>query len=311
MPGTPGHDSSGPVIDYLLKEVSFSTCDNKFFGELEKEMLIPNNLNIYGRVKGATSLNGFKLRLEIPDEIVIAYIMRPVSNLLEGNKRVLTYNLLDLLNYEDYWWLPLETETEFSLRLNLLPPFPQLNPVDLAISCRPDVAIGLEAEVTTTVSLKAEEHIDNFFLTISTPPFYSPGVSMAITEFSEDNIADPRQTVTSPIKAFPFEHQNLDPGKRREFKVKTKITANLSGMTSLKCQQDLLKTKLILLSETSSEAAPFNVSILDAAGRAIPVDRTEMSTVHQAAAQIMYSPFSIRRELPKPERKVLIQAAAS
>src|SRR6266851_1790415 len=91
----------GPVVDYLLKEVSFSTCDNKFFGELEKEMLIPNNLNIHGRIKGATNLKDYTLRLEFQDETVIAYLKRPLSNRVEESKRVLTYNLEELINYDD------------------------------------------------------------------------------------------------------------------------------------------------------------------------------------------------------------------
>ena len=273
-------------------------------------MLIPNNLNIYGRVKGAISLKGFKLRLEFPEETVIAYLKLPASNTLEGNKRVLTYNLEDLINYDGYWWLPLEHETEFSLPLNLLPPFPQLNPVDLAIACRPDVAIGIETDVTTTVQIESQEHIDNYFLTISVPGYYNPGVSLAITEFSEDAISEPRQFVTSPAKTFPFPRQSLKPGERLEYKVKTKIAADLKGMTSLKCQQDLLKAKLVLISKTNAAAPPFSVTVLDEQGESIPVDTTMKSTLLQASAQIMYSPFSIRREAAKTQQKVIIEAPA-
>ncbi len=90
---------SGPVVDYLLKEISFSTCDNKFFGELEKEMLIPNNLNIFGRLTGATSLRNYRLRAEFPEDTNVAYLKRPASNSVENSKRILTYALEDLINY--------------------------------------------------------------------------------------------------------------------------------------------------------------------------------------------------------------------
>jgi hypothetical protein len=299
----------GPVIDYLLKEVSFSTCDNKFFGELEKEMLIPNNLNIHGRIKGATNLKDYKLRLEFPDETVIAYLKQPVSNKVEEKKRVLTYNLEELINYDDYWWLPLERETEFSLALNLLPPFPQLNPVDLQIACRPDVAVGIEAHVTTTVQIEAEEPVDNLFLTMSTPPFYSPGVSLTITEFSGDTVTEPRQSVTSPNKEFPFPRLGLKRGERREYKINTRISADTTSMTALKCQQDLLKTRLVLLTKSIPSGPPCGVSVHDSQGRVVPVERTIRSTILQALAQIMYSPFSIRREAPEG-RKVPAEALA-
>src|SRR5207247_1169031 len=78
----------GPVLDYLLKEVSLSTCDNSFFGQLEKEMLVPNNINIYGKITGATSsLNDYELRLEFPGETEIAYIKQPSSNTIEAERR--------------------------------------------------------------------------------------------------------------------------------------------------------------------------------------------------------------------------------
>jgi hypothetical protein len=300
-----------PVVDYLLKEIAFSTCDNKFFGELEKEMLIPNNLNIFGRITGADNLRDHTLRVEFPRDTTIAFLKRPSSNIIENGKRVLTYPIEDLINYDDYWWLPLHGETEFVLQLNLLPPFPQLNPIDLAITCRPDIAVGVEAYVTTTISLKAEEHIDNIFLTMSTPPFAAPGVSMAITEYSGDDIAGPRQSVTAPAKKFPFPRLSLKPGEAREYKVTTKITADVGGMTSLKCQHDLLKTRLVLLSESSPPELPCAVSILDEDGNTIPVRRTARSTILQTQAQIMYSPFSIRREdTAQPEKRLVAAQAA-
>ncbi len=270
-------------------------------------MLIPNNLNIYGRLKRATSLKGYKLKLEFSDETVIAYLKRPLSNTVEGKRRALTYDLEDLINYDDYWWLPTEADTEFSLPLNLLPPFPQLNPVDLAIACRPDIAVGVEADVTTTVRIRAGQNIDNMFLTMAIPPFFSPGVSMAITGYSEDSITDPRQFVTSPTRKFPFPRLSLQRGDTREYKVKTKIIADLTGMTSLKCQHDLLKTKLLLLSESSPTEPPFSITVLDDEGRSLPVERTVSSTILQALAQVMYSPFSIRREEPKQQREPLLE----
>ena len=300
------HENGGPVIEYLLKEVSFSTCDNKFFGELEKEMLVPNNFNVYGRIKNATSLNDYKLRLEFFDETTIAYLKRPTSSTVEQGRRILTYRLEDLINYDDYWWVPLKTETSFSLFLNLLPPFPRLNPVDLQISCRPDIAVGLNADVTTAIKVKAEEDIDQLLVTASTPDFLRPGTSIAITEFSGDQIKDPRQTVAAPNREFPLPELSLKKGDMREYKVKTRITADLATMTTLKCQQDLLRTKLVFLSDTTPPEPPCNVSVLDNIGRQIPVRRTERSTLMQATAQVMYSPFSIRREaVPRPQGPVI------
>lgn len=306
---TPSRD--GPVVDYLLKEIAFSTCDNKFFGELEKEMLIPNNLNLFGRITGAESLRDHTLRVEFPEETTIAFLKRPSSNSIEKGKRVLTYPVEDLINFDDYWWLPLKGETEFMLQLNLLPPFPQINPIDLAIMCRPDIAVGVEAYVTTTIRLKAEEHIDNIFLTMTTPQFAAPGVSMAITEYSGDDTMGPRQSVTSPAKEYPFPRLSLKPGEVREYKVKTKIVADVAGMTSLKCQHDILKTRLVLLSESSPAEPPCAVNILDENGNEIPVRRTARSTILQTQAQIMYSPFSIRREdAAQPEKRLVAPQTA-
>ena len=296
---TPGHGvDDGPVVDYLLKEVSFSTCDNKFFGELEKEMLIPNNINLYGRIRGATGLKDYTLRLEFPEETVIAFLKRPVSNITANGKRTLTYKLEDLINYDGYWWFPLEKETEFSLSLNLLPPFPNLNPVDLQISCKPDIAVGVDTHVTTSLRVKAEDNIGQLFLTLSTPSFLNPGTSMTIDKFSEDNSREPRQTVTSPPKRFPFPQLSLKKGESREYTVTTRISADLSTMTALKCQQDLLKTKLLLLSETAASDPPFKVSVHNDHDEEIRVEKTVRSTILQALAQVMYSPFSIRRETP-------------
>src|SRR5690348_16795440 len=119
-------------------------------------MLIPNNLNIFGRITGADSLRGYTLRVEFPSDTTIAFLKRPSSNAIQNGKRVLTYPLEDLINFDDYWWLPLHGETEFVLQLNLLAPFPRINPVDLAITCRPDIAVGVETDVTTTIRLEAE-----------------------------------------------------------------------------------------------------------------------------------------------------------
>jgi hypothetical protein len=302
---TAGVRDNGPAIEYLLKEVSFSTCDNRFFGELEKEMLIPSNINIYGRITGADSLRGYKLQLEFPEESAIGYIRQPLSNTTENHKRILAYNLEELINYDDYWWLPLEGETEFSVALNLLPPFPNLNPVDLAMSCQPDVAGGLEADVTTNVRLEAGEQIDNVYLKF-TAPFVNPGISMSITAFSGDNVNTPRPSVNVPAKQFPFPRLALGKGQVLEYKVTTRINANPSSMSSLRCQQDILSTKLILLSRSTSAALPCGVKVVDDAAQEVPVNTTIRSTILQANAQIMYSPFSIRREqAPRPQQPVL------
>jgi hypothetical protein len=182
--------------------------------------------------------------------------------------------------------------------------------VDLAIVCRPDIAVGLDTSVTTTISLKAEEHIDNVFLTMSTPPFGTPGVNMAISEYSGDDVKTPRQSVTAPKKEFPFPRLSLKPGEQTEYQVKTRISADLASMTSLKCQQDILKTRLVLLSESVPTAPPCGISILNEVGREIPVKKTERSTILQAQAQIMYSPFSIHRESTAQPEKKLIETPA-
>jgi len=301
-----GVRDNGPAIEYLLKEVSFSTCDNRFFGELEKEMLIPSNINIYGRITGAASLQGYRLRLEFPEESAIGYIRQPSSNTTMDHQRILAYSLEELINFDDYWWLPLQGETEFSVALNLLPPFPNLNPVDLAMSCHPDVAGGLEADVTTTVRLEAEEQIDNVYLKFAAPTAH-PGISMSISEFSGDNVKEPRQSVNVPAKQFPFPRLPLNKGQALEYKVTTRINANPSSMGSLRCQQDILSTRLILLSQSSPAALPCGVTVLDDTAHEIPIKTTIRSTVLQANAQIMYSPFSIRREqTPKPQQPVLL-----
>jgi len=161
--------------------------------------------------------------------------------------------------------------------------------------------------VNTTIRIKAEQNIDNMFLTMGIPPFFSPGVSMAITGYSEDSITDPRQFVTSPTRKFPFPRLSLRRGDTREYQVKTKINADLTGMTSLKCQQDLVKTRLLLLSDSSATEPPFNITVLDDEGQSLPVERTISSTILQALAQVMYSPFSIRRETPKQQRESMLE----
>jgi hypothetical protein len=303
----------GPVIEYLLKEVSFSTCDDKFFGELEKEMLIPNNLNIYGRISGAKSLSGYEVQAEFPEDTVLAYLKPPRTNSVKDGKRLLTYMLEDLVNYEDYWWLPLPGETEFALPLNLLPPFPQLNPVDLNISCNPDVAVGIDTYVTTTIGLKAEQTIDNLFLTFSAPPYRDPGMQVTISGFSGDDIREPRQSITVPKKQFPFPRVSLKPGEAKEYKVETRIKADPTNMTRLKCQHNLLHTKLVLLSESTPRESPCSISVVDSNGTTVPIKRTERSTLLTAQAQIMYTPFSIRREeqRSKEPEKRLVEATVT
>lgn len=300
MPDPPG---SGPVIEYLLKEVSFSTCDNKFFGELEKEMLIPNNLNIYGRISGAVDLQDYTLLAEFPEDTVIAYLKHPRTNRVENGRRTLTYALQDLINYEDYWWLPLQGETEFVLSLNLLPPFPELNPIDLSIACSPDIAVGVDTQVTTTLNIKAQERVDNLFLTMNVPPLATRGVSMNISEYSDDHVKEPRQSVTSPVKEYPFPKLSLNPGETKRYSVKTRIIADPDNMTSLKCQQDVLRAKLVILSNSVAAGLPCGVKVLNKNGQEIPVNHTERSTILQAQAQIMYSPFSIHRDKPAQAEK--------
>ena len=303
----PGSNSEGPVLDYLLKEVSFSTCDNRFFGELEKEMLIPNNVNIYGRIKNAANLKDYKVQLDFPEESSIAYIKQPVTNTVNNNRRILVYNLEELLNFDDYWWLPLAGETEFTLPLNLLPPFPDVNPVDLQINCRPDVVAGLEAEVTTSLRIEAEEPIDNLYLKLNAPPSFQ-GISMAITKFTGDNNQEPRANVLVPNKEYPFPRLSLEKGEALEYKATTEIKANPLYMNALRCQQDILGTRLVLLSHSTPDGAPCGVKVLNPDDQEIPVDRTVRSTILQANAQIMYSPFSIRKDTRPPRKEVAIPA---
>jgi len=148
------------------------------------------------------------------------------------------------------------------------------------------------------------------FLTMSAPPFATPGVSMSISEYSGDDVKELRQTVTAPRKVFPFPQLSLKKGEAKEYKVKTRIVADLTSMTSLKCQQDILRTKLIVLSKSTPSELPCAIRILDQHGNEIPVDKTERSTILQAQAQVMYSPFSIRQEKTgQPEKRVLEQPA--
>lgn len=304
----PDSPDGSPAIEYLLKEVSFSTCDNKFFGELEKEMLIPNNISIYGKVRGARSLRDYLLRLNFPGETAIGYIKQPLSNTVEKGNRVLTYKLEDLINYEDYWWVPLDGETEFSLRLNLLPPFPELKPVGLQISCQPDVAVGLETNVLTKIRLEAEEDIDHVFLKLTSPMRAMPGIFIAITDYSDDDVTEPRQTVVSPKREFPFPSLSMKKGEELEYKVKTRIVGDPSNMLFLRCEQDILTAKLLTLSDSSPSGLPCGVSILDNEEREVTIQKTVRSTVLQATAQVMYSPFSARREGPSAQPEVVIQA---
>jgi len=306
----PDSYNGGPAIDFLLKEVSYSTCDNKFFGELEKEMLIPNNIDIHGKIQGAKSLRNYNLRIDLPQETVIGYIKKPVSSNIQGDLRVLTYNLEDLINFEDYWWFQLQGETEFHLALNLLPPFPRLNPVDLQISCQPDIAVGLNTNITTKVRLEAEQHIDNIFLKFTAPVMPSPGVSMAISRFSGYEITEPRTTITSPKKEFPFPQLSLNPGQSLDYELVTKINADPSSMLFLRCQQDILSTRLVMLSKSTPADLPCAVTIADEEGHEIPILRTTRSTILQANAQIMYSPYSMRSEEIARPRQAVVQAPA-
>jgi hypothetical protein len=305
----PDTSEDGLAIDYLIKEVSFSTCDNKFFGELEKEMLIPSNISIYGKIVNAKNLHDYRVRLDFPSDAGIGYIKQPLSSTVENNRRVLTYRLEELVNFDDYWWLPLEGETQFSIRLNLLPPFPSVRPLGMQISCSPDVAVGLETDVTTKIRLEAEEDIDQIMLKLTAPMRSMPGVFIAITGYSDDTLTEPRQSVVSPQKRFPFPRLSIKKGQAREYEVKTRIVGDPSNMVFLKCEQDILTAKLISLSESTQSGPPCGVAVENDAGDAIPIQRIVRSTILQATAQVMYSPYSVRRETKAPQ-KIAIPASA-
>jgi len=305
----PDLHEAGPVIEYLIKEVSYSTCDNKFFGELEKEMLIPSNVNVYGKIKGATTLRDYRVQLEFPTETAVGYIRQPLSNNTKGKSRVLTYKLEDLINFDDYWWFPLQGETEFALRLNLLPPFPDLRTVGLNMSCQPDVAVGLEADVTTKIRIEAEENIDNVFLKLTAPMHSMPGVFIAVTDYSDDEVPEPRQTVVSPRKQFPFPALSMKKGQALEYKVRTRIQGDPSSMLFMRCEQDIITARVLALSDSSPKSLPCSVDVLDNEGNGLPVYKTIRSTVLQATAQVMYSPFSVNIGAA-PTQQVVVQATA-
>lgn len=297
-------------IEYLIKEVAFSTCDSRFFSELEDEMLIPNNVNIYGKLSNAETLKNHELRLEFPGETAIGYIKQPLSNNIENNQRILTYNLEELVNYDDYWWFSSKGETEFSLRLNLLPPFPDLKPVGLEMACRPDIAVGLDTDVETTIRIKAKEDIDQALLKLTAPLYSIPGIHVAITAFSDgDTITEARQTVTSPRREYPFPHLSAKKGESLEFKVTTHIKGDPRNMSFLKCEQDIIAAKLLTLSKSSPDDLPCGVTITDGEKRKLEIENTMKSTILQATAQVMYSPFSIRREPEKRREQVEVPAA--
>jgi len=304
----PDLSSKTPALDYLLKEVSFSTCSNEFFGELEKEMLIPNNVNIYGRVKNADSIKDYSLQVKFSGETGVGYVKKPVSNTVEGKDRVLTYKLDDLVNYEDYWWFPLKKETEFMLRLNLLPPFPNLNPVDMAISCRPDIIVGTKASVTTRIQLKARENVDQVFLRLSNQIRLGPGIDITLTRFSGDNNTEPRHQITYPEKAYPFPTVGLKAGQALDFDVDSTINADPRSLVFLRCEQDVINTKLLMLSDSTPSAAPCAITLLDENGEELPINKTVRSTVLQATGQVMYSPFSLSQKPASEPAKIVVPA---
>jgi hypothetical protein len=138
-------------------------------------------------------------------------------------------------------------------------------------------------------------------------------MQVTIAGFSGDDIQEPRQSITVPQKQFPFPRVSMKPGEAKEYKVKARIKADPTNMTRLKCQHNLLHTKLVLMSESTPGEPPCSISVVDSNGRSVPVKRTERSTLLTAQAQIMYTPFSIRREEPsskKPEER-LVQATAA
>lgn len=272
-------------------------------------MLIPNNVSIYGKVKNATTLRNYHLRVEFPGETSVGYIKQPLSNSIENDKRVLSYRLEELINFDDYWWLPLDGETEFSLRLNLLPPFPDLKPVRMEMACRPDVAVGLETDVTTKIRLEAQEDIDQVMLKLTAPMRSMPGLFIAISSHSEDTIKELRQSVVSPEKLFPFPRLGLKKGKSLDFEVGTHISGDPANMQFLKCEQDVLAAKLVTLSDSTPSGLPCGVVVENDNREAIPIRRTVRSTILQATGQVMYSPFSVRRQA-KPPAEIAVTASA-
>lgn len=274
-------------------------------------MLVPNNINIYGRLSSARDLDHYWVKLEFPRENAIAYVKEPASSMLDGDRRKLTYRLGSLINFDDYWWHPLQGETDFSLKLNMLPPFPRLNPLDLQIACKPDIAVGLETDVTTHVRVAAEERIDSLFIRHTAPRFVSPGISIEISKYSGDDLGGPRQSVTTPKERYPIETLSLSPGESREYRVETRIRANPKQMAQLKCQQSLLTTKIVALSNSTPEGPPCDVSIVDDDGNAMPIRRTVRSTVLQASAEIMHSPFSLQQDPSEPRPRVLVKTPAT
>jgi hypothetical protein len=99
-------------------------------------------------------------------------------------------------------------------------------------------------------------------------------------------------------------------GQALDFKVKTTITADPSNMVFLKCEQDILTAKLLVLSNSNPAGLPCGVTILDDKGLEIPIQRTVRSTILQATAQVMYSPFSIHRESSSGKPEALLQSPA-
>lgn len=304
----PDSYSKTPALDYLLKEVSFSTCSNEFFGELEKEMLIPNNVNVYGRLKNAESIKDYTLRVTFSGDTGVGYSKRPQANVVDGKDRVLTYKLEDLVNFDDYWWFPLEKDTEFLLRLNLLPPFPNLNPVDMEISCRPDIIVGTRASTTTRIQLKAREDIDQMFLRLSNQVRVGPGLDVSLTRFSGDNVTDPRHLITYPEKAYPFPHIGMKTGQSLNLEVESTITADPRSLLFLRCEQDVINTKLLMLSDSTPSAAPCGVALLDENGTELPISKTIRSTVLQATGQVMYTPFTLNQKPTAPTAKIAVPA---
>jgi hypothetical protein len=304
----PDLQSNGPAVEHLIKELSFSTCSHDFFGELEKEMLVPNNVNVYGRITSATSLRSYKIRAEFPENAVIGYSKHPLDSRTEGDKRILIYSLKELINFDEYYWYPIRNETVFSLTLNLLPPFPELRTVGLQIACRPDTAVGPESSVKTTIGIEAMQDVDYVSLKVSTPMRSTPGISTAITEHSGDQIHEPRQVVTTPGNDFPFPRLGLKTGQNLEYTVTTKISADPRNISFLRCEQDILSTRLLALCESTPYGLPCGISVLDENDKAIPILRTTRSDVYQATAQILYSPFS---SLSPPHREPVLQVATA
>lgn len=285
-------ESQLAVCDYLLKQVSYGTCSNKFLAELEKEMLVPNNVRVHGTLKGVSSISGYTVCLDFPANDRIAFLKKPTTNFLDGQRRVVRYRLEELIDFDNYWWFPLKDETQFSITLNFLPPFPDVDLVNLQISCNPHSVVGSDAAVTTNLHMEAVEDIDYLFLNLGVQQHPSPGIQLSITDFSDYHLENPVQSVFSPRREFPFPKLSLTARGALEYHATCRIRAEPANMRFLKCEQDILETRLFALSESIPSGSPCGVTVTDPNGQEIAITRTIRANFYTATAQVFYSPFS-------------------